>query len=223
MFLTATKAFEQGKFNKEYISNAFHFCEVDWIKEELEKIGINALVSNYMSFDKKVEVSYCSKEKLSVLSYVSDKRPDFYGLNEIINLAKNNPNINFNIVGTKASENQPLPNNLNAHGWIENMNNIFNDVHICIRFTQHDGLSNFVLEALSRGKQVLYNNKFNHCIYSNSEEDLNKNLKLLHKDFSNNISLHNEKGINFIKANFNPNKVFSELIDKIKFVINEHN
>ena len=217
--LIAINAFKQGDYNKEYISNAIHFCEVDWIKEELEKVGIDALVSNYMCFDKKLDNSNCLNKKLSVLSYVSNKKPDFYGIKEIITLAKKNPNINFNIVGTEALDYYPLPNNINAHGWVEDMNSIFNDVHICIRFTQHDGLSNFVLEALSRGKQVLYNNRFNHCIYSKSEEDLHNNLFQLYKDFTNNNSLHNQKGIEYIQSNFNSNKIINELIDKIKLVV----
>ena len=221
--LKAIASFKKGEYNKEYISSATHFCEVDWIKEELEQIGINAIISNYMSFDKKLDNPYCLINKLSVLSYIPDKRSDFYGIKEIINLANNNPNIHFNIVGTEALDYCPLPDNLNAHGWVSDMNSIYNKIHVCVRFTKHDGLSNFVLEALSRGKQVLYNNKFNNCIFSKSEEDLHSNLQELYRDFISGKSLYNEKGIEYIKTNLNHSKVFSELIDKIKFVVNSRN
>ncbi len=219
--LKAVQAFKTKSFCKEYISGVTHFCEVGWIKDELIEIGIHADVVSFASFNKKQSVF--SQEKasniLNVLSYIPEERSDFYGINTFINLSKRLPDINFIIVGSKALKYLPLPSNLEAKGWVNEMDTIFDNADVCIRFPEHDGLSNFILEGLSRGKQVLYKYPFDYCINCISEESLYSSLKLLNSKKNNGEVLVNYEAMKFIENNYNTDFVMSTLIRKISQLI----
>lgn len=216
--LKAIKAYNEDNYIEEYISNPIHFCEVNWISDELNEVGINAEVCNFASFDKTFSPKNIKNDKLTVLSYIPDNRSEFYGIATIIKLAENFSNVSFIIVGG-TFKNYNLPKNIKPMGWVTEMDQLYDEVDVCIRYTDHDGLSNFVLEGLARGKQVIYNNDFPNCYYSPNQEILFENFGKLLEAFNGNKDLTNLKGINFIKENFSKKVIFDNLIFKIRNAI----
>jgi hypothetical protein len=181
--LLAEKAIESGSFRQNYINQAIHFCEVNWIQEELENSGISAEICNFASFDKKFEAKLPTEKKLNVLSYIPKERSDFYGIEMLLRVAKNLPNIQFLIAGTKAEEYQPLPQNVQALGWVKNMDEVYDRSHVAVRIPEHDGLSTFILESLARGKEVIYKYSFDYCFKCTNEDELTRRLKELEDAF----------------------------------------
>ena len=210
------KALANKNRNEKYISDVEHYCEVEWIQEELKPIGINAKLMNFVAFERAFDIPVLAKDQLNVLSYISDKRADFYGINEFLTLAKHFPSVNFYIAGTKAENYSPLPPNVQALGWVENMNELFDKVHVTLRFPEHDGLSSFILESLARGKQVIYKYPFNHCLSCESLDEMIETIEKIKSDFDNGKDLVNIEAKQFINEHFSKEKIFGDLIENWK-------
>tara|TARA_Y100000385_G_scaffold262613_1_gene294404 strand:+ start:6291 stop:7217 length:927 start_codon:yes stop_codon:yes gene_type:complete len=217
--LKAIDAYKNNKHQQHYIDRTMHFCEVDWIQEELKEIGINAEVVNFAAFDKSFELAEVTSTKLSILSYIPENRSEFYGMNTMIRLAKKFPDVNFTLAGTEGTDFAPLPNNLKALGWVSNMGAVYNQAHACLRYTDHDGLSSFILESMARGKQVLYRNPFNHCAHCPTEEALESEITTLKTQLNEGKSLINADAAAFIKDKFSEAVIFGGLIDKITEIV----
>lgn len=214
----AVEAFNRGEFRKDYIERAIHFCEVNWIREELLTIGIHAEVVNFAVFEKQPSVRAGTNERLKVLSYIPEERSEFYGMSAFLNLAKNNPDVDFVIAGSLAKQYAPLPENLTALGWVDNMDRLFAESDVCLRFPEHDGLSNFILEALANGKQVIYKYNYNHCIQAINESELQRVLDHLKSEHKKGKDLTNFEGVEFMKATFNKARIFGELLTRFKTI-----
>ena len=217
--LKSTKAFNDDNFQQHYIDNAAHFCEVEWIQDELKQIGINADIVNFAGFNKSFELKQVTEKKLNILSYVADHRAEFYGIKSLIRMAEKYPSMHFRLVGTEASEYQPLPRNMEALGWVKNMDEVYDKSHACIRYTEHDGLSTFILESLARGKQVLYRNPFEQCLHCPEEEDLAKQLLTLQEQLNQGADLINRDGAEMIRTKFNKDVIYGELLSKVSEVV----
>lgn len=217
--LKAIEAYKNNKHQQHCIDQAIHYCEVDWIQEELKEIGIDAEVVNFAAFTKSYELKEVSAQRLNVLSYIPEIRSEFYGIQTIIRVANKFPSIDFSIAGTEAHEFEPLPENLKALGWVSDMNALYEEVHACIRYTDHDGLSTFILESLARGKEVLYRNPFNYCNHCPDEDQLEQKLVELEANLREGKSLLNEDGAHFIRDNFNEAVIFGGLINKILRIV----
>lgn len=220
--LKSTKAFKEGNFQQHYIDKATHFCEVGWIQDELKEIGINAEVVNFAAFKKTFDLKKVTKDRLTVLSYIPNKRSDFYGMPTMIRLAEKLPSVQFLIAGTDGKEYAPLPLNMTALGWVENMDEIYDQTHICVRYTDHDGLSNFILESLARGKQVIYRNPFNHCKYCSNEEQVLLQIQEFEKELKNGSDLLNPEGAQFIADHFNEKVILGGFLERIHRAIDEN-
>jgi hypothetical protein len=217
--LLAEEAKANASYRKDYLEMAHHFCEVNWIREELEPLGINAKIVNFASFDKQFELKMPSSEKLTVLTYIPSVRSDFYGIEMILETARELTEVDFLIAGTEALEYQPLPSNVRALGWVKNMDEVYDRAHVSIRIPEHDGLSTFILESLARGKQVIYKYAFDHCRKAVSKEELLNELRLMKDEFiSGNMKL-NSGGASFIASEFNREKILGELTFKIREIV----
>lgn len=209
------KAISNQNRNQKYISKVEHYCEVEWIQEELKPIGINADILNFVSFNKSFETVKIDSDRLNVLSYIPENRADFYGIKEFMSLVEAFPQVNFYIAGATAVNYQPLPENVKALGWVDDMDTLFNEMHVTIRFPEHDGLSSFILESMARGKQVIYKYPFNHCIGCDSLTEMKQAIQELSTKFSSGNDLVNYEAQKFIEENFSRDKILGELTRKL--------
>ncbi len=214
--LLAERAFLSGNFRENYVNQAIHFCEVDWIQDELNNIGISAEICNFVSFEKKFEAKIPKENKLNVLSYIPKERSDFYGVEMFIKVAKNLPDVQFLIAGTDAEEYEPLPENLQALGWVKNMDKVYDRTHVSVRIPEHDGLSTFILESLARGKEVIYKYAFDNCHSCINEDELTLRIEDLKAKFNRGEWKINSDGIEFIASEFSRKKILGNLLMKIQ-------
>ena len=134
-------------------------------------------------------------DKFSVLSYVPEKRWDFYNGDLILKLAERMPETEFHLVAAGKSKSS-LPN-VFFYDFIDDLIPFYKKCSALIRITVHDGLPKMVLETLSYGRYVLWSESFSNCFKVNNLEEcisvLNK-LKQTH--------LPNKEGKNFVEKNF---------------------
>lgn len=207
--LKAKEMKKRGKINFNYVNKIKHFCETLWIQKELKEIGINADILPIAFCDVK-NIKFKFPDKFTVLSYIGKNRPSFYGIETIIKLAKEFPQVNFKIVGLNYCEN--IPKNINLLGWVENMDNEYKNCVIYIRMPKHDGLGASVIEALSYGRIVFRNYQFPYVNYFKNYEDLKSQFQKVIADFNNGKLTINQDGIDFVRREFNKEKVLSNLI-----------
>lgn len=217
--LLATEAFKSGIFRKDYVDYATHFCEVSWIQDELKAIGIEAEIVNFASFDRVFDLQLPNTDRLTVLSYIAKIRSDFYGIDNFLKAAERLPEIDFLIAGTEAEEYAPLPSNVRALGWVQDMQKVYDQTHVCVRMPEHDGLSTFILESLARGKQVIYKYPFNHSYVCETEDELVMRLKELEQDLKSGNWKENTEGASFIREHFNKERILGDLLQRIKTVV----
>ncbi len=211
-----TKSKQLKTVNQTFLNEAEHYCEVNWIQEELKEMNVDAEILNFFNFSDDKNSDVVENDQLQVLTYISKNREDYYGWKEIIGAAADHPEVSVTVVGTDGEGMGDIPSNVKCLGWVEDMDTLFKKAHCTIRFVEHDGLSGFVLESLYRGKQVLYSEPLQHCLQVGSQEEISNALAKLKSELNNGEKLFNEKGRSFVKTNFNRDAILNRLIEKFK-------
>lgn len=210
--LKAIDNYKRKSANPKFISKVKHFSEAPWLIEELKEVGIEAKQLYFTTFEERNSIKRSKlPDNFTILTYLGNNRADFYGLKHIIALAEALPDVLINVVGENRL-NQQLPNNIHMLGWVNDMEQLYNDSVVFIRMTKHDGFPNSVIEALSHGMYVCWNNKYLHTIHTPTSESLIKAVSKLKKDFSRNELNLNVAGQDFVEKEFDSKKVLSNLV-----------
>lgn len=178
----------------------------EWLPstKELKKAGIKAsFLPIIPQIDENAPITY----KSGVLIYIPEDRVNFHHGHKILELAKAFPNTKFQVVDNKGDGLPALPN-IHYHGWVEDMEKIWSNISILIRFPKHDGLSFMVLEALTHGKWVIWNQSMPYCSYVKKISDISYELKSLLDKKSPNL-----EGRKFVLTKFNTQKVGKKYIE----------
>ncbi len=123
--------------------NIKHIAISDFIAKDLHKFGLKYKRFNISSTDFKPEPMPLGD---CIYSYISSKRPNFYGMNLMNELKKKIP-YEFII-----SEDKMFP--------YHKMPDIYKKCFIGLRLTPHDGMSNTVVELGMMGRRCVWNNSF---------------------------------------------------------------
>ncbi len=208
--LSAVKDYENNNFSKKMIKQSTYLCEVAWIQDELKEIGVNAEVVTIMAYKQKENPK--TFKKFSVLTYMAKRKEEFYGMHDFIALAKCFPKITFKIAGIKSYDD--LPENIICLGWVNMIDELQNST-VFIRNTEHDGLGFSVIESLSLGRVTFYNYNFSFVNYFRGYYDLkNQFLETTYKFENSNLNI-NHDAIEFVKENYNEEKVLKNLVEAI--------
>jgi hypothetical protein len=214
--LNAIEAYKSNNYNERFHKECVHHAVAPWLAEELKEINIDAKYLPYLGFDSEKTQDAKSEEngtRLKVITYINEQNPSFYGLEKVQQIAQECPDIEFGIVGMQSEENSL--SNVKFYGWVDDLRTLMNEYDVIIRQTEHDGLSNFILDGLSLGKTVIYNKAFPHCTFADNIPDCVRELTQLNvADLKNNI-----KGIDFINNEFNKEKVLGNVKKEFEKII----
>ncbi len=125
----------------DYINNEMisHVAIAPWLIEELNKdIGLKAKLAPMMTYDKKIDIERIKlPESFSIFSYIGKNKEIFYGIDTIIKLAKDFPNIKFRIAGIDAYNEVDLKN-VKFLGWINDIEEEYLNNIAYLRAPEHD-------------------------------------------------------------------------------------
>ena len=126
-----------------------------FLKEELAELGIKAEEVPILPTKMKTDFSAVPEEH-KVITYLPEGREEFYGIKYIEEAAKKFDKIEFNIVGN--SKDSLNMKNVKFLGKLDKnaMDELYDKSTILMRLPEHDGLSLMLLEALIKGKEVIY-------------------------------------------------------------------
>jgi len=172
--------------------------------DELKSIGIDALWMPLVPKALGEQVPPLPRS-FTVLSYIPDARSDFSGASIVCQLAEALRDINFMIVGGKGAG-MDYPSNVTCLGWQENMDKVYECASVLLRIIEHDGLSLMVLEALAKGRQVIWSQPFPHCYYAQDFTAAKAALLSIRKN-----PAINHDGSKYVKEEFNSYKICERL------------
>ncbi len=174
---------------------------------ELNSIGVKAKfqpIPVYSIYDLR---ELTSENKIAV--YLPDrtkKEFQFYQGDMIKKLVKEFPSVEFLII--RNSGRNFNEKNAKCLEWVENMEEIYNQVKCVIRLPLHDGTSGIVVETLSMGRNMISSNtQLPFCHIVNSFEDAKNHIIEI---ISN--SNPNHEGSKYVHENFNSSKLTKELV-----------
>jgi hypothetical protein len=215
----ALAAARSGRASARLQRRPVHWAEVDWTASELEPLGISAdlvpLTSTRMDFN---IVPF--PETFTVLTYLPEGRPEFYGQEIVANLASALPGVRFLVAGN-AGEARPTADNIAYLGWVPEMRDVYARSNVLLRMPIHDGLSFMVLEALACGRYVIWNHPLAGVIEAHSGDEALASLRLLADEHQSGKLQPNVPGRDFVQKTLSPEAVRSEILSRFAAII-EH-
>jgi len=181
-----------------------HLAVSQPLAEELKTLGINSKVVPLIADLplKPIEINWPPGDQVFV--YLPELRKDFFNKDIIFQLADRMPSVKF-LITCYSSDNGPSLKNIEYLGFVKDMEKIWDQVKVYLRIVEHDGLSHTVIEALARGKHVVWSCHFPHCFYANNVEGIKGILENIFKSGQPNI-----EGMKFAQSEFNPDKIAAE-------------
>ncbi len=194
---------------KNYFKNNIHkvLVEAEFTQTELKKmLGIDAEIVPIPPM-KLFEPSPLPKE-FTVACYMPATNGAFYRPNEMIEIARNLPDIKFKFFGNpiQVGTDPTLPQNIEFCGYIQNMEEFVKECSAIMRFPIHDGLPISVLEFILAGRYSIQSVPVSFSYYL-PEFDLSKAVAGIKeiKEMSEKNGL-NQEGSEFWRKELNHDK-----------------
>lgn len=191
----------------------YNFACYKDLQNELSLVGIVTKILPIIPFGINFNVAK-EPNKHAVLIYMPEKKENFYGYKYLAPVFEEFRAIEFFIVANSNDRLFSRYNNVHALGWLSlsEMNELYDNISIVIRYTKHDGLSMNVLEALGKGKEVIWNHQLECIHYAPSTDLIIENLKALTKE----RPLINKFNHRFIMDNYNVDVFIKKFRSNIK-------
>ncbi len=216
--LLAMERFKNNTIERKYIDYAHNFVDSEWLMDEVKSLEVPVEYLHFKSV--KVHPNENKYDKISVISYVADTRQEFYGMQQIAEIARTFPNIEFHLYGLTCSEFPTTPN-IHFYGWVkpEEFAERLKSTPIFLRLTEHDGFSVSVIEALGFGCEVIMSLPFEFThLAKNSNEAITIMNYVISKIEKRGMKPNHEM-IEIVKLRYNPEKLASNYIQKLKEVV----
>ena len=139
---------------------AGHLADSPELAGELGDMGIRADVVRLLPKAIEADVQPLPPRP-GVLSYWGPEHRDFYRCGIIMRLAEAFPDVPFIIVGDHGNGVESPPN-VKFLGRLPSLADVYPQVSVYVRLVEHDSLSAIVLEAMARGRYVIYSRAFPH-------------------------------------------------------------
>ncbi|MCC7364602.1 MAG: hypothetical protein IT303_09535 [Dehalococcoidia bacterium] len=216
--LIGLDAYRAGKASWRLLERATHLCDAPWLAEELAEMGIRAEYLPLPVTGLAEEVDPLP-ERFRVLLYLPVDAFDreVFDMETLLALPGELPDVEFVLIPSPPETLPgPLPPNLTATGWVEAMDALYRDVAAVVRLTSHDGTSFMALEAMSRGRYVIWTYPMHGIIEAHGQEAVVAALRDL-RDRHGAGTLHpNEQGRAFVRAAFEPKELARRLSVRLR-------
>jgi len=163
-----------------------HLTDFEPLQSELKDLGIESeVVTLFPNINQEKKIVWPQGNRVHI--YLPENDHEFYGSNTVFRLIKEMSDVEFLITGHSGRNAPNLPN-VQYLGWIDDLDSrVWNKVKVYIRLIKYDGLSHSVVEALSRGKHVIWTYKFPHCFKARDFEETKNALREIFKKDKSNI------------------------------------
>ena len=198
-----------------------HWCDAPWLVQELRTIG---LISQYVPLPIPIESAPPPPlpEQFGVFLYypVDPFDREVFDIETMLRLPEAFPTVRFTLA--PSSEEMlpgPLPPNLEAVPWIDDMDAEYRRTTAIVRLTSHDGQSFMAAEALSRGRYVIWTHPMPGCIRAEGFEQVAKALRGLVDRHEAGTLKPNAHGRRQVIERFGKGRPLKELDERLRGVL----
>jgi len=215
---------------KMHKGGLINLAAAPWLVDELSKVHIDATYLPITTIDTKKlgKVDIQHVKDIDFFSYVPLRSFDFYGGYKIINLAERWQEYTFLIICSDQHQIpldfiEKMPKNVTVSPRVERSTllEFFQRSKFFIRYTQHDGISLSVLEALYFNLQVVWTYDFPYTRKIETQEKLSDSIPSLVKSWHPNYEGHTYVNENFTIEKWREN--FLEIIQSKLHQKNQNN
>jgi hypothetical protein len=153
-----------GKADPWVLGKLHHWAESEWMVKEVHSLGVPCELVPLPSGLVPEKPSPLPKEFRVLVYMPTIERSSLYGLDRILEVARELAHVPFELVGLLDG---PIPNpplNLKIHGRIPDLAEFIRRSSMVWRPVRHDGVSWMVMESLGHGRHVLWTYPFPGCI-----------------------------------------------------------
>jgi len=156
--------------------------------------------------------------QFTVLTYLPEPRRDFYGQPAVWEEARALPDIRFVVVGAGRPE-PGAPPNMEYVGEVRDMNSRIDAASVLLRLPQHDSLSQGVVEALARGRHVIWTYELPGAVRVQSSGDALAKVQALYEQHCSGSLAVNHAGIEYARAHHEPASIAQGVAKEIREAI----
>lgn len=213
--LIALEEHAKRNISTRLVEAPLHWCDAPWLVTELAPIGIRA---EYVPLPIPVLEPEPAPlpSQFRVLMYLPVDAFDreVFDMETILRLPVELPEVEFILIPSPAdSLPGPFPANLKTPGWINDMDGLYREVSALVRLVSHDGMSFMVLEALSRGRHVVYTYPLPDVVHASGFEAVAAAIRGLLARHDAGTLMLNEEGRRYALSHFER----ATLIDDLDF------
>ncbi len=152
-----------------------HLADSAGLVGELAGVGVRAHFQPVLSDKLTVEDAPWPEER-AVLVYIPPERGEFYGVPRAVRLARRMPDARFRSCGPGPAP-ADAPPNWEHLGVRDDMSGVYAGVRVLLRPTAHDGQGRMVLEALGRGRRVVWSGRLPHVLTARADDELERAVR----------------------------------------------
>lgn len=208
----------QTRWFQSESQRAAHWAGAPWLAKELRALGLPAEPVLFPGWLPSIEGVPPLPERFRVVTYIPDQRPDFYGGEQIIEVAEALPDAEFVVIGGQGAWLKVSPpRNLRFVGWISDVTRTYIESTAVVRMVRHDAIGGSVREGLALGRHVLYTYEVPHTVriqFGNSDSLAGELHRLMCRHRAG-ILEPNTAGSAFARHTFNPVRLTRELASRI--------
>lgn len=113
----------------------------------------------------------------------------------------------------------PLPPNLEARGWVDDMDGLYREITVLVRLTTHDGQSFMAAEALARGRYVIWTYPMPGAIQASGFDAVRDALRRLYDRHEAGTLSLNLEGRRLVLERFGEGRPLREIDERLQALL----
>ncbi len=147
-----------------------HLADSPQLAAELAGLGVRTQVVRLLPPSVSAPIMPLSAAP-AALVYLPTGAEDFYRFDLMKQLAAAFSDVTFYVAANDGTGLGATPSNIQFLGEVTDMDALYKKVNVLIRICEHDSLSAMVLEALARGRYVIYSESFPHTVQARTFDE----------------------------------------------------
>jgi hypothetical protein len=219
--LVALDEHRRGNTSHGLLSRAVHWCDAPWLAEELAEMGVQADYQPLPIVGMADVAPPLPAEFRALLYLPADPAARrVFDTETLLRLPRELPEIEFILIPSPANSLPgPLPPNVETHGWEHDMDAVYRRVTVLVRLTSHDGTSFMSIEAMSRGRYVIWTYPMTGVIQADGLPAVVAVLRDLSERHKRAELPLNEEGMRFARENFDSDQIAAEIDRRLRALI----
>jgi hypothetical protein len=202
------------------VQKLHHWGVSKWMVEEVAALGVPCELVPLPS-SRVPDSPSPLPAKFSVLVYVPDiRRGDLYGLDRILQVARELPEVSFELVGLTYGTISDAPKNLRTHGRVADLTSFYQQACVIWRPVRHDGMSHMVLEALGHGRHVLWSYPFPGCEKVSEVTETREHILRFYEQHQRGRLQINWEGVEAIANGYRPEQLKQNILVRLEQILN---